>query len=59
MQVSWPTVVKGDLMAPISIATTKKYRRERCTFPRIATPYNAEKQASIKYHFLSLWYDST
>ena len=51
------TVVEGDPKAPFSIATP---------FPGLLhftlDPYLimlSVKQGSIKYHFLSLWYDST
>ena len=52
--VKLATIVKGDLKAPFSIATT----------PRCFTldPYLimlSVKQGSIKYLFLNLWYDST
>ena len=44
---SWPTVVESDQRAPFSIATTPKCRGGRSSISR------------IKYHLLSLWYDST
>ena len=62
----WPTVVDGDPKAPCSIATTLRCRRGKYTFPWIA-PLTLDlylitliaKQVGIKYHFFSLWYDST
>ena len=62
--ISWPTVVEGD---PFSIATTPRCREKRNSFLWIAQlfldPYLimlSVKQGGInKYHFLSLWYDST
>ena len=62
--VDLATLVEGDPKAPFSIATTLRYRGERYSFSGIAPLYpylimvNA-KQGSTKYHFLSLWYDST
>ena len=47
------TLIEGDPKAPFSIATT------------LITPLYpylimlSGKQGGIKYHFLSLWYDST
>ena len=59
-------LVKRDLKAPSSIATTLRYRKGHYPIPWIAPlyswslPYNASvKQGGIKYHFLSLWYDLT
>ena len=60
------TLVEGNPKAPFSIATTSMCRGGRYSFPWIA-PLNLDpyllmlsvKQGSIKYHFLSLWYDST
>ena len=60
------TVVKGYLKAPFSIATTPR-GRGGCYFflwiaPLILGTYLimlSVKQGGIKYHFLSLWYDST
>ena len=50
------TVVEGDLKVPFSIATTPGL----LYFP-LDTYLGvlSAKQSSIKYHFLSLWYDST
>ena len=64
LYINWPTVVEGDLKAPFSIATTPRYRGGCYPFPWIALldPYLimlSVKQRGIKYHFLSLWYDST
>ena len=64
IKVKLATFVKGNLKAPFSIATTPRCRGEHYSIPWIAPlypwslPYSA-KQDSIKYHFLSLWYDST
>ena len=60
------TIVKGNLKASFSIATAPRYM-ERCySFPWIAPLYPwsyhtvlSVMQGSIKYHFLSLWYDLT
>ena len=60
------TVVKGDLKASFSIVTASRCREGRNSFPWIAPlthdPYLimlSVKEWGIKYHFLSLWYDST
>ena len=45
----WPTIVEGNLNVPFSKATTLDP-----FFIKLSV-----KQGSIKYHFLSLWYDST
>ena len=65
-QVKLATLVKGDLKAPFSIATTPRCREERYSFPGFfhftLDAYLiilSVKQGGIKYHFLSLWYDST
>ena len=66
IQVSWPTVVKGNLKVPFSIVNTPRCRRGHYSFPWIA-PFTLDpylimlsvKQGGIKYHFLSLWYDLT
>ena len=59
------TIVEGDPKAPFSIA---RCRGGRYSFPGLPhftlDPYLISKEASskqggIKYHFLSLWYDST
>ena len=57
------TVVKGDQKAPFSIATTQI---STLSFPGLLhftlNPYLimlSVKQGGIKYHFFSLWYDST
>ena len=63
--VSWLIVVKGDLKAAFSIATTPRFRGELCSFPWFA-PFTLDpyliwlsiKQGGIKYHFLSHRYDS-
>ena len=58
--------MEGDTKAPFSIVTTPGCRGRHYSFPRIALltldPYFimlSVKQEDIKYHFLSLWYDST
>ena len=64
--VSWLTMVESNLKAPFSIATTPRCREGHYSFLWIAPithdPYviiPSVKQKSIKYYFLSLWYDST
>ena len=60
------TIVEGNPKAPFSIATTPKCGGGRYSFPGLLyftlDPYLimlSVKQGGIKYHFLSLWYDST
>ena len=60
------TVVKGDPRAPFLIATTPRCREGCYSFPGLLhftldtyLIMLSVKQGSIKYHFLSLWYDST
>ena len=60
------TVVESDPKAPFSIATTPTFREGTTPFPGLLHftlhPYLimlSVEQGSIKYHFLSLWYDST
>ena len=60
------TIVEGNPKAPFSIATTPRCRGGRYSFPGLLyftlDPYLiilSVKQGSIKYHFLSLWYDAT
>ena len=62
------TLVEGDPKAPFSIATTTRCKEGCNSIPWIAphypwsVPYNemlSVKQGGIKYHFLSLWYNST
>ena len=60
------TIVEGNPKAPFSIATTLRCRGGRYSFPGLLyftlDPYLlmlSVKQGSIKYQFLSLWYDST
>ena len=59
------SVVKVDQKAPFSIATTPKCSGGCYSFPWIATLYPwyimllSVKQGGIKYHFKSLWYDTT
>ena len=66
VKVKLTTIVEGDLKAPFSIATTPRCRGGRYSFPGLLyftlDPYLimlSVKQEGIKYHFLSLWYDST
>ena len=65
-KVKLATIVEGDPKAPFSIATTPMCRGGRYSFPGLLyftlDPYLimlSVKQGGIKYHFLSLWYDST
>ena len=65
-KVKSPTVVESDPKASFSIATTLRCREGHYFFPWIAPLYFdpylimlSVKQDGIKYHFLSLWYDST
>ena len=59
-------MLKNDLKAPFSIATTQRSWGGYYSFPSIA-PLTLDlyliilcvKQRGIKYHFLNLWYDST
>ena len=64
-KVRLATVVEGDPKAPFSIATTPRYWGRCYSLPWIAPLYPepcllmlSVKQGSIKYHFLSLWYNS-
>ena len=65
-KVKLTTIVEGDPKAPFSIATTPRCRGGCNSFPGLLyftlDPYLimlSVKQGGIKYHFLSLWYDST
>ena len=65
-KVKLATIVEGNPKAPFSIATTPMCRGGRYSFPGLLyfslDPYLmmlSLKQGGIKYHFLSLWYDST
>ena len=65
-KVKLATIVKGNPKAPFSIATTPRCRGGRYSFPGLLyftlDPHLimlSVKQGGIKYHFLSLWYDST
>ena len=65
-KVKWATIVEGNPKAPFSIATTPRCRGGRYSLPGLLyftlDPYLimlCVKQGGIKYHFLSLWYDST
>ena len=60
------TVIEGNPKAPFSIVTTSQCRGGRYIFPGLfhftLDPYFirlSSKQGGIKYHFLSLWDDST
>ena len=63
--VKLATVVESDPTAPFSIATTPRCSGERYSFPLLHFTLDtyltmlSVKQRGIKYHFLSLWYDST
>ena len=66
VKVKLATIVEGHPKSPFSIATTPKCRGGRYSFPRLLhftlDPYLimlSVKQGGIKYHFLSLLYDST
>ena len=65
-KVKLATIVEGNPKAPFSIATTPRCRGGRYSFPGLLyftlDPYIimlSVKQGGIKYHFLSLWHDST
>ena len=65
-KVKLATVVEGNPKAPFSIATTPRCRGGCYSFPRwlyfTLDPHLimlSVKQGGIKYHFLSLCYDST
>ena len=65
-KVKLATVVEGDPKAPFSIATTPRCRGGCYSFPGLLHftldlyfIMLSVKQGGIKYHFLSLWYDST
>ena len=65
-KVKLATIVEGNPKAPFSIATTPRCRGGRYSFPGwlyfTLDPHLimlSVKQGGIKYHFLSLWYDST
>ena len=68
-KVKLANLVKGDLMAPFPIPTTPRCRGGHygtTPFPGLLhftlNTYliiPSIKQGGIKYHFLSLWYDST
>ena len=60
------TVDEGGPKVPFSIPTTPRCREGATPFPGLLhftlDPYLimlSVKQGGIKYHFLSLWYDST
>ena len=65
-QLFLATLVEGEPKALFSIATTPRRREGTTSFTGLhhftLNPYLIElsaKQGGIKYHFLSLWYDST
>ena len=65
-KVKLVTLDEGDSRAPFSICATPRCRGWRNSIPWIAPltfdPYLivlSVKQGGTKYHFLSLWYDST
>ena len=60
------TIVEGDPKAPFAIATTRGIGKSTTPFAGLLhftlDPYIillSVKQGGIKYHFLSLWHDST
>ena len=56
------TLVESDPKAPFSIATTPRCRRMAQLLSLDCSTYLivlSTKQGKIKYHFLSLWYDTT
>ena len=60
------TIVEGDPRVPFPIATTQGVVEGATPFPGLLhftlDPYLimlSVKQGDIKYHFFSLWYDST
>ena len=66
IKVKLATIVEGNPKAPFSIATTPMCRGGRYSFPGLLyftldpdLIMLSVKQGGIKYHFLSLWYDST
>ena len=65
IKVNLVTLNEGDSKAPFSVAITPIYRGA-APFPGLlhftCDPYPimlSVKQGGIKYHFFSLWYDST
>ena len=65
-KVKLATIVEGNPKAPFSITSTPRCKGGRYSFPGLLyftlDPYLimlSVKQGGIKYHFLSLWYDST
>ena len=64
--IKLPALIEGDPKALFSIATTPKCREGCYSFPWIAPLHLwsvpkmlSVEESSIKYHFLSLWYDRT
>ena len=65
-KVKLAIIVEGNRKAPFSIATTPRCRGGGYSFPGLLyftldtyLIILSVKQGGIKYHFLSLWYDST
>ena len=64
--ISWLTIIKGNLIVPFSIGTTPRCK-EGCYSFLLIVPLNFDpylimlsvKHGGMKYHFLSLWCDST
>ena len=66
IKIKLATLVEGDPKAPFSIATIPRRRGSATLFPgSLHFTFDPHlimlsiKQGGIKYHFLSLWYDST
>ena len=66
VKVKLATVVEDDPKAPFLISITPRCRIGHYTFPGLLhftldsyLIMLSVKQGNIKYHFLSLWYDST
>ena len=65
-KVKLATLVKGDPKVPFSIAATPRCRGGRYSIPGLLhftldfyLIMLSVKQGDIKYHYFSLWYDST
>ena len=61
-KIKLTTLAECDPKAPFSIATKLRCKWGRYSIPLTLEPYliwMSVKQGGIKYHFLSLWYDST
>ena len=66
VKVKLATVVEGDPKVPPSTATAPRFREGATTYSGLLhftldlyLIILSAKQGGIKYHFLSLWYDST